>query len=66
MSFIIGQRWVSQAENDLGLGTIIQVDNRFVQVMFPAADETRNYAIDQAPLMRVEFSQGETLRQLKE
>lgn len=66
MNFAIGQRWVSQAENNLGLGTIIQVDNRFVQVMFPAADETRNYAQDQAPLMRVEFSPGETLSSLEE
>ncbi|NVK23469.1 MAG: RNA polymerase-associated protein RapA [Gammaproteobacteria bacterium] len=66
MSFTVGQRWVSQAENDLGLGTVIQVDNRFVQVLFPAADETRNYAIDQAPLMRVEFSPGETLKSLED
>jgi len=66
MNFAIGQRWVSQAENNLGLGTIIQVDSRFVQVMFPAADETRNYAQDQAPLMRVEFSPGETLSSLEE
>ena len=66
MSFAIGQRWISQAENDLGLGTIIQVDNRFVQVMFPAVEETRQYAIDQAPLMRVEFSAGDTLTSLEE
>ena len=66
MSFVIGQRWVSQAENDLGLGTVIQTDQRFVQVLFPAADETRNYSIDQAPLMRVEFSQGEILKSLEE
>jgi ATP-dependent helicase HepA len=66
MNFAIGQRWVSQAETDLGLGTIIQVDARFVQVLFPAADETRNYASEQAPLMRVEFSVGETLSSLEE
>ena len=66
MSFAIGQRWVSQAESDLGLGTIIQVDNRFVQVMFPASEESRQYAIDQAPLMRVEFSPGDTLTSLEE
>ncbi len=66
MSFIVGQRWVSQAENDLGLGTILQADNRFVQVLFPAADETRNYAADQAPLMRVEFAPGDKLNSLEE
>lgn len=66
MNFAIGQRWVSQAENDLGLGTIIQVDTRFVQVLFPAADETRNYASEQAPLMRVEFAPGETLSSLED
>lgn len=66
MNFAVGQRWVSQAENELGLGTIIQLDNRFVHVMFPAAEESRQYAIDQAPLMRVEFSVGDTLTSLEE
>ncbi len=66
MSFIVGQRWVSQAENDLGLGTVLQADNRFVQVLFPAADESRNYAVAQAPLMRVEFAPGDTLKTLEE
>ena len=66
MSFIVGQRWVSQAENDLGLGTVLQADNRFVQVLFPAADESRNYAVAQAPLMRVEFAPGDKLKTLEE
>lgn len=66
MSFAVGQRWISQAENDLGLGTVIAADNRFVQVMFPAAEETRQYALEQAPLMRVEFSPGDTLKSLEE
>lgn len=65
MSFSIGQRWVSQAEFDLGLGTVIKVDNRFVQVLFSGAEETRQYAIDQAPLMRVEYSVGDTITSME-
>ena len=65
MSFSIGQRWVSQAEFDLGLGTVIKVDNRFVQVLFPGAEETRQYAIEQAPLMRVEYSIGDTITSME-
>jgi len=66
MSFAVGQRWISQAENDLGLGTVIQAGNRFVQVMFPAAEETRQYAVEQAPLMRLEFAPGDTLKSLED
>ena len=66
MSFSIGQRWVSQAELDLGLGTVIGADNRFVQVLFPGAEETRQYAMDQAPLMRVEFAPGDKIQSLEE
>jgi ATP-dependent helicase HepA len=66
MSFAVGQRWISQAESELGLGTILQADARFVQVLFPAVDETRNYAVNQAPLMRVEFNPGDVLNTLEE
>ena len=66
MSFSIGQRWVSQAELDLGLGTVIGADNRFVQVLFPGAEETRQYAMDQAPLMRVEFAPGDKIQSLED
>ena len=57
----IGQRWVSDSESELGLGMIIEVDRRLVSVSFPASEETRTYAINNAPLSRVQFSVGDTI-----
>lgn len=61
MLFAIGQRWLSESENALGLGIITALDQRTVTIYFPAADETRIYAAAQAPLSRIVFSKGETL-----
>ena len=61
MPFAIGQRWLSESENALGLGVITALDQRTVTIYFPAADETRIYAIAQVPLSRIVFSKGETL-----
>ena len=49
MSFAIGQRWISETENSLGLGMITALDFRSVTLHFPATDETRIYAVAQAP-----------------
>ena len=53
--FIPGQRWLSEAETELGLGIIQDVDYRLVTVSFPAADEERTYARENAPLARMTF-----------
>jgi len=55
MSFAIGQRWISESENDLGLGVITELNHRSVTIFFPASEETRMYAIATAPLTRVLF-----------
>ncbi|MCP5488515.1 MAG: hypothetical protein H7A43_07680 [Verrucomicrobia bacterium] len=59
--FVVGQRWMSEAEPELGLGVVLEVDGRQVVVQFPAADEQRRYAIAQAPLKRVLFRAGESV-----
>lgn len=61
MSFAIGQRWISETENNLGLGMIISLDFRSVTLHFPATDETRIYAVAQAPLTRIALNKGEQL-----
>ena len=61
MSFAIGQRWISETENSLGLGMITALDFRSVTLHFPATDETRIYAVAQAPLTRIELNKGEQL-----
>jgi ATP-dependent helicase HepA len=60
--FVIGQRWVSHTETELGLGIIVAVEGRRVEISFPAADEQRIYATDTAPLTRIEHKLGETIR----
>ena len=61
MSFAIGQRWISETENSLGLGMITALDFRSVTLHFPATDETRIYAMAQAPLTRIALNKGEQL-----
>lgn len=61
MTFVIGQRWISESENNLGLGIVQAVDARTVTINFPAADEQRVYAVAVAPLTRVQFQQGDVV-----
>lgn len=60
--FITGQRWISEAEPELGLGTVVQAESARVRVEFKSAGETRTYAIDQAPLKRVRFRVGDKVK----
>ena len=53
MSFVIGQRWLSHADPQLGLGIVTDSDPRRVTVMFPAVEEERTYAVANAPLSRI-------------
>ena len=59
--FIPGQRWISNTESELGLGIVIENQNRRVSLSFPAAGETRTYAMDNAPLSRVQYPVGERI-----
>ena len=56
-----GQRWISETEPELGLGIMLKVEFKRVELMFPAANERRQYALDSAPLRRVALKVGEML-----
>ncbi|MEN3978011.1 RNA polymerase-associated protein RapA [Acinetobacter sp. CWB-B33] len=60
--FAIGQRWLSDTETELGLGVLIDVDERSVSILFPKSDETRVYARHNAPLSRIVFNSGDELQ----
>ncbi|MFK8041241.1 RNA polymerase-associated protein RapA [Congregibacter sp.] len=62
MSFAIGQRWLSHADSELGLGIIVELDGRRVSVHFPAVEEERTYATENAPLTRVKLREGDVLQ----
>ena len=59
--FKSGQKWISNAEPELGMGQILAVEHRRITVSFPASNEVRTYTAEQAPLSRVKFNQGDTL-----
>ncbi|HEC16201.1 MAG TPA: RNA polymerase-associated protein RapA [Sedimenticola sp.] len=59
--FIPGQRWTSNTEPELGLGTLIAAEGRTVRIIFLATGEIRNYAIGNMPLSRVRFGQGDRI-----
>ncbi|MCG6659464.1 RNA polymerase-associated protein RapA [Halomonas campisalis] len=60
--FSPGQRWISDGEAELGLGTILSCDARSVTVLFGASQETRTYSSRQAPLTRVAFGSGDRIQ----
>ncbi len=60
--FSPGQRWISDGEAELGLGTILNCDARSVTVLFGASQETRTYSSRQAPLTRVVFGSGDRIQ----
>ena len=60
-NFTVGQRWISDTESDLGLGTIIDEELRQVTVLFLATGDTRIYAKETAPLTRVLFAAGDVI-----
>ncbi len=59
--FALGQRWLSNTESELGLGTIIAVNPRTIEILFPAIGETRTYASSSAPLTRITFTIGDVV-----
>ncbi|VVS94768.1 RNA polymerase-associated protein RapA [Desulfoluna spongiiphila] len=59
--FVVGQRWVSETEPELGLGTVWAVETRRVTVRFEESDCTRQYSAAAAPLRRVTFKPGDAV-----
>jgi ATP-dependent helicase HepA len=61
MKYVIGQRWISHTEPQLGLGIIAESAGRRVTISFPAIAEQRIYAGDNAPLSRIIYKPGDTV-----
>ncbi|SEQ90370.1 ATP-dependent helicase HepA [Nitrosomonas sp. Nm51] len=60
-NFKPGQRWICDADLQLGLGVVQSVEERAVSIAFLATGETRTYARQSAPLTRVTFGAGDTV-----
>lgn len=61
MPFTLGQRWISDTESELGLGTIVALNMRMITLFFPATGENRLYARNHSPITRVMFNPGDTI-----
>jgi ATP-dependent helicase HepA len=60
--FIIGQRWISESEPELGLGVIAEVEGKTLTCFFPAAKVDRRYGLSTAPLRRIKFVIGDEVK----
>ncbi|MBP6600438.1 MAG: DEAD/DEAH box helicase family protein [Verrucomicrobiales bacterium] len=60
--FAPGQRWISETQTEFGLALILSCDYSHVQAFFPAVGETLTYAARNAPLRRVVFEPGDTVK----
>lgn len=56
-----GQRWISDSEAELGLGTVLTCDGQRLTILYPATGETRLYSVRNAPLTRVRFAEGDEI-----
>ena len=61
-SYIVGQRWLNYLDSDLGLGVIIGINHRHLQVSFPGVQAERIYAVDKAPLCRILYGLGDEIK----
>jgi ATP-dependent helicase HepA len=59
--FAVGQRWASEMEPELGIGTVDAVDGRRVHLRFPESGLVRVYAAQNAPLRRVVLHPGDRM-----
>jgi len=60
--FAPGQRWISEMQTEYGLALILSSDATQVKAFFPAVDQTLTYAARNAPLRRVAFEPGDTVK----
>ncbi|HCY88317.1 MAG TPA: RNA polymerase-binding ATPase [Desulfobacteraceae bacterium] len=59
--FAPGQRWISEAEPELGLGILVFHDKRTLTLDFPGGECTRQYSLRAAPVRRMTFKAGDRI-----
>ncbi len=61
MTIVPGQRYVSAAEPELGLGTVLKLEGRSLRMLYASCGVIRQYALQSAPLTRAAFDEGDEL-----
>lgn len=64
-NFFPNQRYTSKGEPELGIGILTEISKGKVKIYFPRSNETRLYAMESAPLLRVVFKPGDTISDTK-
>ena len=59
--FVPGQRWINDAQLQMGLGSVLKTDFRTVTIIFLATGETFVYSKESVPLTRVRFAPGDQI-----
>ncbi|HMA63807.1 MAG: RNA polymerase-associated protein RapA, partial [Fibrobacterota bacterium] len=57
----VGQRWISEMEPELGLGSVKEFDNKRITIAYHDGETVRVYIKENAPLRRVRFKDGHTI-----
>ncbi|GAA6133360.1 RNA polymerase-associated protein RapA [Oceaniserpentilla sp. 4NH20-0058] len=60
--FILGQRWISLSEPELGLGLVTNIEGRRVTLDFPLVEDNRVYSIGNTPLIRCIFAVNDRIQ----
>ncbi len=58
---VIGQRFISAAEPELGLGIVSFVENKAIKILFLGSNSERTYSLSSAPIKRVVYSVGDEI-----
>lgn len=61
ITIVEGQRYISEMEPELGIGTITGIESRKLHIRFNESKVVRQYAVQSAPLIRVKFKPGDTV-----
>ncbi len=61
-NIIPGQRYMSETEPELGLGLVSEIADKQLTLLFRASDTQRTYGLKTAPLKRVLFEVGDTVK----
>jgi len=60
--FAAGQKWISNAEPELGMGRVLRIEQRQISLFFDLVGEERIYSRVDAPLIRVKFNPGDEIK----
>ncbi|OGR22405.1 MAG: hypothetical protein A2277_10950 [Desulfobacterales bacterium RIFOXYA12_FULL_46_15] len=59
---VAGQRWISEAEPELGLGLLACIEPKTMVVRFESCGCERRYSLSSAPLKRIIFKPGDEIQ----